>query len=139
MNNPFRSINCVFESADEIRARCIDRKREVDTCLEALVEHGHNVLVHGTRGVGKTFLLRLVEDGLRATERFFPCFANLASLSAYGGPSDTSGFPRAVLLQLCASIWKALGKSYLDLCDRLSETGQEITFRKEAERTVQRV
>jgi MoxR-like ATPase len=39
----------------------VDREQEVDACVRNLADRGANVSLWGVRGVGKTFLVRLVE------------------------------------------------------------------------------
>ena len=55
----------------------------------------------------------------------FPCIANVANVSLYStrsvGSDDTSGFLRAILLQLCTSLWNLVGQKYLDLREQLLE------------------
>lgn len=141
MSNPFQLLNAAAHSIEEIRSLRVDREREFSQTLEALVKRSHNVLLYGRRGAGKTFLVRLLDDEIRRTEsNVFPCIVNLASLAGYDNNDEVSAFPRAVLLQLCAAMWtQLLEKPYLDLRDRLTETGQELTFRGTDERTIQNV
>ena len=141
MNNPFALYHLNAERISEIDQLRIDRENEIAACSDSIVELRHNVLLYGTRGVGKTFLLRLIEKEIIAKdETIFPCFVNIASLHAYNFSNDVGAFPRAVLLQLCTELWgNVLGKSYLDLRDRLKETGQELHLRKKDEVTIQRV
>jgi len=141
MDNPFYTVHLDATVLPQIREICVDRQDELALCKTALIDRRHNVLLYGTRGVGKTFLLRLLEDEIRkGEETVYPCFVNIASLPAYGGEDEVASFPRAVLLQFCTSLWRELlGRSYLELRDRLDETGKELHFRKKAEVTVQRV
>ncbi len=141
MENPFYQYNPADENLRDIHALRVDREREVSLCRDAIVKSHHNVLLYGTRGVGKTFLLRLVEKEVADQDKsIFPCIANIASLSEYRIANDVGAFPRAVLLQLCTFLWtQVLGKSYLDLRDSLDETGQEIHRRAKDEVTVRRI
>lgn len=141
MSNPFMYARTDYIS-DCLEYR-VDREHEVAICKDALVVQRHNVLLYGGRGVGKTFLLRVLEHEIAESEpEVFPCFVNIGSLQAYGDNDgdDISSFPRAVLLQLCSTLWtKLLGKSYLDLRERLNETGNELHLRQLDEQTIQRV
>ncbi len=141
MQNPFYQYNLAAENLHEIEALRIDRDREVAICRDAIVKSLHNVLLYGTRGVGKTFLLRLVEKAVTDHDpSVFPCLTNIASLIEYRIADDVGAFPRAVLLQLCAFLWTdVLNRSYLDLRDALDETGQEIHRRPKDEVTIRRI
>ncbi len=139
--NPFFIRNLAADSIPHLREICVDRAEELNKLQHAIVDKRHNVLLYGERGVGKTFLIRLLEQEIRDLDgEVFPALINLASLSAYGNEDEVASFPRAVLLQFCKVLWTDLLKmSYLDLRERLDETGKELTLRREAERIVQRV
>jgi hypothetical protein len=135
-------LNAAALSIEELRAARIDREEEFSKAYAALAKNIQNVLLFGTRGAGKTFLIRLIEDELHKQEpQVFTCAVNLASLGAYQPNSDEIDvFPRAVLLQLCAALWTRLfDKPYLDLKDHLSDSGQELRAMRREEATVQAV
>jgi Cdc6-like AAA superfamily ATPase len=113
----------------------------IDCRWKQLTNNSQNVLLYGSRGIGKTFLVRLLFEKLKSSESsVFPVVVNLSGLVCYGRDDITASFSRAVLLQVCCEVWtRLLGKRYLDLRERLDETGNEISFRTEAERTVQRI
>lgn len=139
--NPFFRLNCAPEQIDNLRFHCVDREEELRLCHTAIVERYHNVLLYGTRGTGKTFLVRLVEDRInKMNAPIFPAFVRLSGLPCYGAIDAVSSFSRAVLLQICCTIWTGvLGKSYLSLRERLDEAGNEIALRDEPESVVQKV
>lgn len=138
--NPFFVMNLGAESIERVQDFRVDRDEEFSVCRVALLERHHNVLLYGERGVGKTFLIRLLSDELRKHENVFHVPMRLSGLNAYGAGDAAASFSRAVLLEFCAALWtQVLGKSYLELRDRLDETGQEITLRNDAERTIQKV
>jgi hypothetical protein len=129
------------ELIETIREVRVDRDDEVSYCTEALLNKYENVLLYGERGVGKSFLVRLIHDEIeRVAPSVLPITINMSGLAAYSPQDNASAFPRAVLIQLCAELWKKLlGKDYLDLRERLKETGSEITTRSRAEKTIQRI
>ncbi len=141
MNNPFYTHNLAAEDISNIKEMGVNRENEFEQCVSSLIYRHHNVLLYGERGIGKTFLLRLIEQKIKDTATdVFSSIVNIGSLRAYDLESDVSAFPRAVLLRLCTDLWRTLlNKSYLDLRDRLEETGQEITLRKNDEKTIQRI
>lgn len=142
MKNPFYIYNSIAETIPRIKEIRVDRDNELEQCVSSLLIRYHNVLLYGERGIGKTFLIRLIEQEIKETATdVFSSIVNIASLLNYVDfQNDVSGFPRAILLQLCADIWRTLlKKSYLDLRDRLEETGNEITLRNKDERTIQRI
>ena len=141
MTNPFYFINPDAVPLENIPLCFINREAELNLATTALIERRHNVLIYGDRGTGKTFLLRMVEHNLRkqATDAFV-CKVKLASLRAYTPNDEVAAFPRAVLLQLCANLWREIvGADYLELRGRLSESGKELNFRTNEERCIQRI
>jgi Cdc6-like AAA superfamily ATPase len=140
-DNPFSCLNVEGLDIQAVRSMRVDRAEELNQCVRALIERRHNVLLYGNRGVGKSFLLRLLDDHLQQEQSsIFPIFVRLSGLGCYGKDDIAASFSRAVLLQVCCEAWtKLLCKRYLDLRERLDESGNEITFRSESERTIQRI
>ena len=135
-------LNAAALPIEVLRASRIDREEEFQKAYTALAKDVQNVLLYGTRGAGKTFLVRLIEDQLHRQEpRAFTCTVNLASLGTYNpGADEVDAFPRAVLLQLCAAVWTRLfDKPYLDLRDHLSDSASELRVMKREEATVQAI
>lgn len=133
-------LNAAAQSIETLKAVRIDREEEMAKAFAALAHNVHNVLLYGTRGVGKTFMTRLLEDELQRTQpSLFVCTANLANLAAYHPATDESdAFPRAVLLQLCTAIWtREIGKPYLKLRDQLAAPDGAIKTASVAESVVQ--
>jgi hypothetical protein len=132
-------LNAAAQSIEDLRALRVNREEEVESAYSALAENWHNVLLYGTRGVGKTFLTRIIEDEVaKRTPEALPCFINLASLAVYDDAGDeVAAFPRAVLLQLCSSIWTTIiQKPYLALRGHISDSGHEINTTPSDESTV---
>ncbi len=142
MANPFHirgdRYECDRRALSNMR---VDREEDLAVIHSAIAQRGHNVLLYGTRGVGKSFLLGLLEMELaQSSATIYPCRVNLASLRSYAHADNASAFSRAVLLQFCKTLWTdVLGKSYLDLRDRLNESRHEIHLRGKDETTIERV
>lgn len=137
-----RMLNAAAQTIEELRAARIDREEEFGKAYSALAKNVQNVLLYGTRGAGKTFLIRLIEDELcRREPQIFTCAVNLASLASYRpGADDIDAFPKAVLLQLCTALWtRLIDKSYLQLKDHLSYSGHELRVMPREESTIQAV
>jgi histone H3/H4 len=139
--NPFQFSAPVCLSIAELKAMRVDRADELLLCHHAIAMNRHNVLLYGERGVGKSFLVRLLQQEIEdRSPELFAASVNIAGLSEYGNRDELASFSRAVLLQLCRILWTDLIRgSYLDLRERLDETGREITLRGKPELTIQRV
>ena len=138
---PFEMLNAAAQSIEELRNARVDRESESKIAYTSLVKRSNNVLLYGPRGAGKTFLIRLLEDEIsKAETSIFSCIVNVASLSLYDQGDEVAAFPRAVLLQLCTSMWtRVLGKSYLELRDSACDSGQELRLKNTAEKTIKSV
>jgi Cdc6-like AAA superfamily ATPase len=140
-DNPFSCFCVETLTIEELRSVRVDRTDETTRCIKALVERRHNVLMYGSRGVGKSFLLRIIDDELKQNHpSLFPVYVRLSGLGCYGNEDVAASFSRAVLLQVCCEAWtRLLGKRYLDLRERIDETVDELKLREESEITVQRI
>lgn len=101
-------FNTRFFRTSDIQRYRIDRTRELAELKTLLLERGGNVLLHGARGVGKTFLLKMfLEDIARekssAFAFFFPVDINMVHTTRTHG--DQSAFPLAFFYSLLASAW----------------------------------
>ncbi len=134
-------LNAAAQSIEDLRDARVDREEEFSKAYSALANNVQNVLLYGTRGAGKTFITRLLEDEIRReNDDVFTCMVNLANLHSYGDNSDdeSDAFPRAVLLQLCTALWtRVIGKNYLQLKDVLSSSGHELRSISKEEKSVQ--
>jgi AAA+ ATPase superfamily predicted ATPase len=140
MNNPqpFSGLCAEALEVELLKSMRVNRDIELKQCIDALFGRSENLLLYGSRGVGKTFLVRLLLEEIKSRfEDTVPAFVNLTGLLAYDPVGIVSAFPNAVLLELCRTIWvDVLGKEYSTLRDVLSETGREIKFRKKGEKKV---
>ena len=140
MNNPFYETNARSLTLEAILSMRVDRDTELSQCIQAVVNKRNNVLIYGDRGVGKTFLLRLIQKELNKNDEVFAAFVETSALCSFGTEDPVASFSRLLLLQFCTCIWKdILGKSYLDLRETLDEEKQDITLRNITEKTTQRV
>jgi energy-coupling factor transporter ATP-binding protein EcfA2 len=117
MKRPFANLNldaaCMDD--DNLARHCVDREMELASALDA-IESGENLLIYGDRGIGKSFLARLINLEIAKRESFFPVMVDVSHLPGYGVDPVAAAFPRAVLLQVCVEIWKnLLGHSFLEL------------------------
>jgi Cdc6-like AAA superfamily ATPase len=137
--NPFWELRT--EDYKDIELHHVDRMDELSSCIQALTTNYHNVLLHGSRGVGKTFLVKLILNRLKKDfSNIFAPYVSGGGLLSYGNIDPIASFSRAALLQICKAIWtQLLNKSYLELRDRLTDTGQEITFRSKEEKIIQQI
>jgi len=135
---PFSGLCAEALEVDLFKSMRVDRNDEIKQCIDSLFSRSENILIHGSRGVGKTFLVRLLLDEIKL--RFkdtVPVFLNLTGLFVYEPREIVSAFPNAVLLGICRTTWvDVLGKEYLTLRSSLSEPSNKIKFRKKGERTV---
>ncbi len=116
----------------------VDRDRELAICTEALLGRSVNVYLWGERGVGKSFLLRLVEEELDRAESVLTANVNVTGLRGFGPPGFLEAFPAAVLLALCTKAWKdILGKSYSELRATLDLRDGDIRLPSDLGRTIQ--
>ncbi len=136
-------IRCGHVAGENIEGKLlksiqVDRKNEMKQCINSLFSKSENVLIHGSRGVGKTFLVRLLleEIKLRFTNTVpVPLF--LTNLLVYEPRAIVTVFPSSVLLGICRTIWvDVLGKEYLTLRNSLSESSNKIKFKKKSEKIV---
>jgi hypothetical protein len=101
--------NARVMSDGELLALRVDRDSEVGTCTELLMSTRGNVFIFGPRGIGKTFLVRLVHSKLRERgPEVFPFFLNATELAMFGAKGTGEVFPAMLLLQLISSIWRGL-------------------------------
>ncbi|MCK4397475.1 MAG: orc1/cdc6 family replication initiation protein [Methanophagales archaeon] len=135
---PFSCLSAEALEVELIKLMRVNRDDELRQCIDALFGRSENLLLYGSRGVGKTFLVRLLLEEIRSRfEDTLPAFMNMTGLLAYEPVGVVSAFPNAVLLELCRTIWvDVLGNEYSTLRGVLSETGREIKFRKKGEKKV---
>lgn len=140
IKSPAFFFNAAALSDSELQEIRVDRDKELRESQQAL-QSRHNVLLHGERGLGKTFLARLLcLEIQKADPTALPIFMSMAGLHAYSPHDSVGAFPRSVLLQACAAIWRTLAdRSYLDIRATLDESGAEITLRTRAERLLVRI
>ena len=139
---PLPSVSLTAESIEDVERFRVDRVEELERCRAAIAATSSNIFIYGERGIGKTFLVRLLQDALTTDNTLLPVVVNLAHLSAYGRNELADSFPRAVLLQVCVKIWKSIfRKSYLDLEASVQRHESDLAkvFSNHAERTLVRV
>jgi len=68
MNSPFVLSCAELLSEEQVRQLRVDRDSELNSTVDRLINRGHNVLIYGSRGVGKSFFLRLLEQAIAPTK-----------------------------------------------------------------------
>ena len=130
--------NAAEMAPEQFQAIRVDRERELAICTEALLARSVNVFLWGERGVGKSFLLRLVEEELDRAESVLTARVNVTGLRGFGQPDSLEAFPAAVLLALCTRAWKEiLGKSYSELRATLDLREGNIRLPSDLGRTIE--
>lgn len=143
--NPFtQPFNLVSEGLDRehLLALRVDRNEELTSCLETVCQRHNNLLVQGKRGVGKTFLMHVLHSEInKVYDDTISCYLNAMRLGFYGrDEAAIAGFPNAVLLELCTTIWKdVLQNDYSRLREAKSESPTDIKWRSHEESVVARI
>ncbi len=141
MREPFQTIVASLYSDEEIRNLQVDREFELDRASETLGRNYNNLLLYGKRGVGKTFLLRMLEHHM--ADNFpdvFSVYVRTAGLHMYNPTDEVAAFSRVVLLEICVAIWKTLiKKDYLSLRDKSDSSEASVDFSSQEDKTVQRI
>ena len=75
MTSPFVRAADYYHDIKKVR---VDRDNELALRCEALLKRGQNVLLYGDRGVGKTFLLHLIEKHVQeSAPTVYSCIVNI--------------------------------------------------------------
>jgi len=139
MNSPFSCNNSRYESLKMINSIRANREDEIRTCFENITSSNSNILIYGERGIGKTFVIRLLEKKLQERcDNVFSFRVNVMEILSYDRIDPISAFPASVLIHLCHSIWKDLFKnSHLDLMDPLFNPKKHIKLKNKDEQLIQ--
>jgi len=125
---------------DQILQTRVNRVSEVQACIRCLRERGENAFVWGARGVGKTFLLRLIASELSTDATILPVWVDVFATARVGSPAPSTAFPESVLLATCAEIWRSLiKKPYSSLRACLDLREGDIRRRSPLEKVVETV
>ncbi len=138
MNTPFVISSTEVLSEEEVRQLRIDRDAELNSTVDRLINRGHNVLIYGTRGVGKSFFLRLLGQALAPTKSLAVIQFTIRSASPEW--EDEEKFANDVLMAVCYHSWKEiLGHDYLDLRESIGQSDRKLKVRSNSEKAVERV
>ncbi len=138
MNTPFELFSADLLSEEAINQLRVDRDAELNSTVDRLINLGHNVLIYGTRGVGKSFFLRLLGQAIAPTKSLAVIQFTIRS----GSPEweDEEKFANDVLMAVCYHSWKRiLGHDYLDLRESIGHSDRELKVRTNSEKAVERV
>ncbi len=135
------TVNARLMTQEQILALRVNRESEVDSCSDLLRSTTSNVFIFGPRGVGKTFLVRLIHAKLRKNApEVFPFFLNATELAVFGAKGTGEAFPAMLLLQLISSIWREiLQHSYSELLRTAETQKRAIKIEKRAQVCLQRI
>lgn len=103
IKNFFVNTNAVSLSDKEIAYYRVNREKELTDCKGVLINGDANILIYGTRGVGKTFFARILEGELKNNENIFTTRVDL--IHYMRDFRSISAFPRAILDCICRDIW----------------------------------
>ena len=137
--SPFLGFLSEALSPENLLTLCVDRNDEVKECVAALCDRRNHLFIYGERGIGKTFLVHLISQGIRESRPgVFPCYINLLQDTMRVHPDSTqSGFPCAILRRLCTSLWHdLLGLSMSDLRAAIHETPGTLAIRDGLKRKI---
>ena len=94
--NPFWGKRAEYSYSKDIELHRVDRTDELASCVQALTTNYHNVLLHGSRGVGKTFLVKLILNRInKEYSNIFTTHVEIDGLLAYGNIDPIASFSRA--------------------------------------------
>lgn len=138
---PFEINNSRNQALSEILALRADRETETNTCLENLLSARSNVFLYGERGVGKTFLVRLIEEELKEKgNNVFPFTVNASEILWYDRFDPVSSFPAAILIHLCDAIWRnVLRRDPDELVAPLFDPKYHVKLKNREEELIQQI
>ena len=137
MNSPFNLSCSELLSEEQVRQLRVDRNSELNLTVENLIQRGHNVLIYGSRGVGKSFFLRLLEQAIVPTRSLAVIQFRINQELEW---KDEEKFANDVLMAVCYHSWKEiLGHDYLDLRESIDRSDKELKVRSKSEKSVERV
>jgi len=118
-----------WRQEDVVRLR-VDRAADVQRLIRA-VDRGANILVYGPRGVGKTFLLRMLLIELeRRKAGVFPIYYQASLTVTHAKPKfgEEVAFKYALLFELISAVWYQLAQlPHIALA--AAKRAEEIRFR----------
>lgn len=137
MNSPFNHMCCELLTREQIIQLRVDRDSELNLTIDNLIHRGHNVLIYGSRGVGKSFFLRLLEHAIMPTKSLAVIQFRVSHEIEW---KDEEKFANDVLMAVCYHAWKEiLGHDYIDLRESIDQSDKELKVRSKPEKAVERV
>lgn len=137
----FPSLNAAVLTYEEIQELAVARDNELFQIENSTLSKRQNVLISGSRGMGKTFLIYYSYHQLIAhADDTYLSVLNIAGLAQYSPLDSASAFTRAVLLQLCREVWtKVKKRPYSELRETLKEGPHDIVLRDGPSKVVARI
>ncbi len=112
-----------------IREVRVNRENDLNNCIETITDRFENLILFGERGIGKSFLIRLIELKLASEfPNFLSIYLNMTGLFSKEEDKtkfdriNINDFPRLILLEMCRTIWvDKFNKEYSELRSGLIE------------------
>lgn len=135
---PFSGLCAEGLEIELLESMRVDRDNELEKCIDALLSRSENLFLYGSRGIGKTFLVRILfEEIKKESENTVPIFVNVFNFLNPIPSEIVSAFPNAILIEICKTIWvDVLGKEYSTLRSEISKTNRKINFRNKGEKKI---
>lgn len=124
--------NARDEIYSEVQAYRVNRQREIRLLQDTLIRSDGHVFIHGPRGVGKSFLMKIFLHDLH--ELSDKIFAFLLPIQAHLGIiaqryPDSAAFPVVFLLEMVSSAWQTLlGRSYREVVSSIHTEKRRLAF-----------
>src|SRR5262245_28709670 len=124
--NPFSALNARSLNLPDIERLTVDRP-EFHFVREAILAKRHNILVHGSRGSGKSFLVMKILGDQKQAKSILPIEIDGTSLSWQSPGGLSSAFGSSVLQALCLELWrKYIGRSASELIAASTEQSGRV-------------
>jgi|GEM_PF-7045193 len=109
MNSLDIICNANYAHIEELKKIRVNRDKEVKDCLETLKNTTLNIYIYGPRGIGKTFLIKTVQNELKQVDSSIFSFSiNMAAIAFHGEAIQRFEFISSIALSMISRIWSEL-------------------------------